>query len=59
MVTSTLLVRGGRLLDAKRHRADLADILIRGDTILVGRPASRARSTPSRSTRPAASCIPA
>src|SRR5687767_27290 len=27
------VVRGGRVLDAKAHRADLADILIDGDTI--------------------------
>ena len=30
---SITLVRGGRLLDARAHRADLADLLIQGDTI--------------------------
>lgn len=33
------VIRGGRVLDARGHRADAADILIDGDTILeVGRP---------------------
>src|SRR5437870_4940519 len=33
------IIRGGRLLDVKARRADPADILIEGDTILeVGRP---------------------
>jgi guanine deaminase len=30
---SLTLVRGGRLLDARAHRADVADLLIQGDTI--------------------------
>jgi guanine deaminase len=30
---SVAVIRGGRLLDAARHRADLADVLIDGDTI--------------------------
>ena len=37
------VIRGGRVLDARAHRADPADILIDGDTIVeVGPPALRA-----------------
>ena len=36
----TVVIRGGRVLDARAHRADPADILIDGDTIVeVGPPA--------------------
>lgn len=35
----TTVIRGGRLLDVAKHRAEPADILITGDTILeIGRP---------------------
>ncbi|MGH7356285.1 MAG: amidohydrolase family protein [Candidatus Rokuibacteriota bacterium] len=36
MTTTTgtsIVIRGGRLLDARAHRADFSDILVRGDTI--------------------------
>jgi len=39
MAKRKTVIRGGRLVDIKRHRADPADILIDGDTILeVGKP---------------------
>jgi 5-methylthioadenosine/S-adenosylhomocysteine deaminase len=38
--TSTI-IRGGRLLDIRKQRAEPADILIHGDTIAeIGRPAA-------------------
>ncbi|MBI4183700.1 MAG: D-aminoacylase, partial [Proteobacteria bacterium] len=37
-----LVVRGGRLVDARKRRADPADILIEGDTILEVGPAGLA-----------------
>lgn len=38
-MTPTLVIRGGRVLDAAARRADPADLLVAGDTILeVGRP---------------------
>lgn len=37
--SKTTIIRGGRLLDARAHKADRADVLIDGDTIrAVGRP---------------------
>src|SRR5438132_903346 len=41
--SSATIIRGGRLLDARAHRADPADVLVTGDTITeVGKPGMKA-----------------
>src|SRR2546427_13237183 len=37
--SAATIIRGGRVLDARRHRADAADVLVAGDTIAeIGAP---------------------
>ena len=42
-MSETIVIRGGRVVDARNRRADAADILIDGDTIpAIGPPGLRA-----------------
>ena len=54
---SATIIRGGRLLDARAHRADPADILVTGDTIAeIGARASTAPAGARVIGAPAACC---